>query len=300
MKTRVVIGIPVFNESQNIRHLIESIMRDPLIARGDGVVVIYDDCSIDRTPEILVNVQAQHSNNLYVYRSDIRRGKSAGLNWIATFARDIDSQIICFLDGDIIIGENSLDKLVNCVDLSANKHIVSPPVFPLINNTKFPLRDIYILKIRGEYYRKTYRPYVNGRAFALRTRDFPELPSNLAECDDRYLTTVFGRKGISPCFDAVFYYYPPRCVISFVKDRAKTQFRLIRLSKIQRQRYFMLRNRRFSFFHSYLLSYPPKERALFLKSLSCRDLLAIVIEKLLTTLGKIIGEINGIALNRNI
>jgi hypothetical protein len=49
-----------------------------------------------------------------------------------------------------------------------------------------------------------------------------------------------------------------------------------------------------------LLSYPPKERALFLKSLSCRDLLAIVIEKLLTTLGKIIGEINGIALNRNI
>lgn len=289
----VVIGIPVFNESRNILPLLESINRDPLISARNVHIAIFDDCSTDRTSEILRNVQPCFLfKQLNVHTSSRRVGKSAGLNWIASFARRIGSEILCFMDGDIVIGESSLFKLVRCLEVAPSNHIISPLVLPLVNDLHFPLLEICSFKIRTEPYRKKYRPYVHGRAFALRSSDFPELPHNLRQCDDKYLTMKFGRDKIIACLEAVFYYYPPTSVSDFLKDRTKTQLRLIRLSEIDKETYSNLRNKRFSFFHTYISSYPADVKFLILRSLSKRELLALIIERILTILAKIIGEIS--------
>ncbi len=93
---RFSVVIPCFNETDNIRHLIDEILA---ACRGHGTfeIVVVDDCSTDSTPERLRQAQRELSPVLRVVRHGVNRGQSAALctgidkargEWIATLDGD--------------------------------------------------------------------------------------------------------------------------------------------------------------------------------------------------------------------
>ncbi len=285
----VLIGIPVFNGARTIGRLIKIIMRDPILEKADGLLAIYDDGSTDETLQILHQAQGLYGEKLYVFHSDQCSGKTVGLNWLASFAKEGGRNFICFIDADVEPAPSSLWQVVQHLKTCPTNHIVVALVAPKTDNLGFPLREIFEFKARTQKFRMLYRTYINGRAFAVRTSDFPHLPDNLI-CEDRYLTVLFTSKRIVPSLDAVIYYDPPETLLGFLRDLIKDQFRLIELAKNHKEYYSRLHKKRGSIFHAYIRSYPQEVKSHILRNLSWRTVLALSIERVLIILSKIVGE----------
>jgi glycosyltransferase involved in cell wall biosynthesis len=66
--------VPVYNEEKTIERVVEKLLRLPQLLE----IVIVDDCSSDRTPEILVRLGASH-RNIKLLRMERNRGKTVAL-----------------------------------------------------------------------------------------------------------------------------------------------------------------------------------------------------------------------------
>lgn len=66
--------IPVFNEEEGVAEVIRQVEAIPV----EKEIIVVDDCSVDRTPEILAEVQREIPD-LRVIRHPANRGKGAGI-----------------------------------------------------------------------------------------------------------------------------------------------------------------------------------------------------------------------------
>jgi glycosyltransferase involved in cell wall biosynthesis len=98
--------IPAYNEEENIEECLESILTEE-VSRSWSVLVV-DDGSSDRTPQIL-DRYAREYDNFRIERHESNSGYGAtiqsGLN--ATIGK-----VVCFIDGDSVLEPDSLDVLV--------------------------------------------------------------------------------------------------------------------------------------------------------------------------------------------
>lgn len=105
---RVTIGIPTFNEEDNIcnflKSLVAAIPKDFIISE----VIISDDSS-DKTPEIVNEFIHNSSLNIKVMHHSYRRGAAAA--WKEIFEKSI-GDIIILCDADLIVGKNCIRELV--------------------------------------------------------------------------------------------------------------------------------------------------------------------------------------------
>lgn len=108
---RVTIGIPTFNEQENILNLLRSIVADNSKDFIISEVVISDDSS-DNTPEIVNEFAQSYSLNIKFMHHSYRRGAAAA--WKEIFEKSI-GDIIVLCDADVIVGKNCIRELVSSI-----------------------------------------------------------------------------------------------------------------------------------------------------------------------------------------
>jgi len=108
---RVTVGIPTFNEEENISNLLKSLMADTPKDFIISEVLVSDDSS-DNTPEIVDKFAQNNSLNIKVMHHSGRRGAAEA--WKEIFEKSI-GDIIVLCDGDVIVGKNCLRELVGSI-----------------------------------------------------------------------------------------------------------------------------------------------------------------------------------------
>ena len=96
--------IPVFNEERTLETLIERVLATP----HDKELVIVDDCSTDRTPEILGELAQRHPN-IRVLRHAKNQGKGAAL---ATGLPECRGEVVLIQDADLEYDPADYDALL--------------------------------------------------------------------------------------------------------------------------------------------------------------------------------------------
>jgi glycosyltransferase involved in cell wall biosynthesis len=105
----VTIGIPTFNEEQNIHALLRSLETDTLNNRFISEIIISDDSS-DNTPKIIDEFMKNSSMRIRFMHHNERRG--AAVAWNEIF-EESTGDIIILYDADIILGRNCTRELVS-------------------------------------------------------------------------------------------------------------------------------------------------------------------------------------------
>ncbi len=91
MKLSIV--IPVYNEEATLAELVERVQSTP----HDKELILVDDCSRDRSPEILREL-AQRWDNVRTFRHEVNRGKGAAL---ATGFSQVTGDVVIIQDADL-------------------------------------------------------------------------------------------------------------------------------------------------------------------------------------------------------
>ncbi len=71
--------IPVYNEQAYLSLVIDRVLAAPLPERVDRELVLVDDCSTDRTPEIIKELVAKHPGVIKAFRQPKNQGKGAAI-----------------------------------------------------------------------------------------------------------------------------------------------------------------------------------------------------------------------------
>ncbi len=108
---RVTIGIPTFDEEENISNLLKSLVADIPKDFIISEVIISDDSS-DNTPEIVDEFVQNSSLNIKVMHHSYRRGAAAA--WKEIFEKSV-GDIIVLCDADLIVGKNCIRELVYAI-----------------------------------------------------------------------------------------------------------------------------------------------------------------------------------------
>ncbi len=85
--------IPVFNERDTIREVIERVKSVPV----NTEIILVDDCSVDGTREILKNI-AEEQPDLVIRFHDVNRGKGAA---IRTALAEVKGDYVIIQDADM-------------------------------------------------------------------------------------------------------------------------------------------------------------------------------------------------------
>jgi dolichol-phosphate mannosyltransferase len=95
--------IPVFNEQDSVRELLEKVLAVPC----EKEIVVVDDCSTDNTWQVLSGI---HDMQIQVHRHDTNQGKGAG---IRTALRKATGDLVIIQDADLEYDPNDYPKLLD-------------------------------------------------------------------------------------------------------------------------------------------------------------------------------------------
>jgi cellulose synthase/poly-beta-1,6-N-acetylglucosamine synthase-like glycosyltransferase len=103
----LTIGIPAYNEEQNMQPLLLSLLRQEEKRYKLEKIIVYSDGSSDQTAQIAKDF---NSNRIEVVAASERQGLAAGLNYLVQASR---SDILVILNADISIPDTFfLEKLI--------------------------------------------------------------------------------------------------------------------------------------------------------------------------------------------
>lgn len=105
--TKISIVIPVYNEEATIKALIDKVIAVPL--RYEKEIIVVDDCSTDKTKEILQDVIQANGSALKVIYHNKNKGKGAALK---TGFASAGGDIIIIQDADLEYDPVEYPKLI--------------------------------------------------------------------------------------------------------------------------------------------------------------------------------------------
>src|SRR5918996_1236058 len=238
---RVTIGIPSYNEEENISNLIKSIIelnksenrsanhdhddshrgdiKDSNTTRNNGIdstkdfaiteIIISDDSS-DRTRSIVEGIAAEYSSlNIKLLHHDIRRGVSAAWNEIF---REAKGDVIVLYDADIKIDSNTTAYLVDSIRDGIG--LCASNIIPLVQEKSAVSRaSVFIAEwLRWVRKNRLSQYTVMGRALSISSRIAKKItiPENMIALD-LYLQCKVLELGFKVVYNdrALVYFRPP-------------------------------------------------------------------------------------------
>jgi cellulose synthase/poly-beta-1,6-N-acetylglucosamine synthase-like glycosyltransferase len=244
---QVTIGIPSYNEEENISNLIKSIIRlnrskngsanqdsygsqkrdivagnttadDRIGSTKDFAIneIIISDDSSDRTHSIVEEIAAEYpSINIRLLHHDIRRGVSAAWNEIF---REANGDIIVLYDADIKIDSNTTAYLVNSICDGIG--LCASNILPLVQDKSTVARASgFIAEWLGWVRKNRLTQYtVMGRALSVSSRvaKLISIPENVIALD-LYLQCKVLELGFDVVYNdrALVYFRPPDNMVDF-------------------------------------------------------------------------------------
>ena len=179
---RITVGIPTFNEENNILKFFESLKEQNLYSNTIEKILFVDD-SEDNTPKLIEKIKIDNPElNIELIHNDRRMGASYA--WNTIIKRSI-GEIIILLDADIVLDKNCIYNLSNYVNdkvglCASNTQpiIISDNIFSKASSfIAFWLRSVRLNGI-SQY-------TTMGRALALYLKDVKdlEIPNNIIAID---------------------------------------------------------------------------------------------------------------------
>ncbi|MBV9178162.1 MAG: glycosyltransferase [Nitrososphaeraceae archaeon] len=225
---KVTIGIPTFNEGQNILNLLRAletdIPRDYLISE----IIISDDSS-DDTPEKVYGFLTSSSLNIKFIHHNGRRGAAAA--WNEIFERSM-GDIIVLYDADIIVGQRCTERLVSSIWGKIGLCASNPK--PIKVKGIAAGASIFISDwLRSVRNNRLSQYTVMGRAMSIRS----DIAKKISIPDDIIAIDLYVHCKVLECgFDVVYndnavvYFYPPTRISDFLSQvvRATNGHRQIR------------------------------------------------------------------------
>lgn len=131
-KITLSVGIPAYNEEQNIRNIIKSILRQKQENyKLENIFVICDGC-IDSTPEIVKSLSLKYPVIKLIQRK-VRCGKVGALNKIYEVNK---SALILPVDADLVFAKtDDIDEMVKVITSNKKLNFVGPRHVPLKSKT---------------------------------------------------------------------------------------------------------------------------------------------------------------------
>lgn len=137
-KPSVTIGICAYNEAQNIRNALRSVLRQKCRSFRLRKILVICDGSIDGTPDIVRRLQQKHPIISLKYHRE-RLGKTARLNEL--YEKNTGDYLFT-LDGDVVLGTDREIEIVLDVARKTHAHVVAAHQIPC-NVRGFVRRILY-------------------------------------------------------------------------------------------------------------------------------------------------------------
>lgn len=125
LKPLVSVIIPNYNKGELVRHSLESLLRQTF---GEWEAIVVDDCSNDRSWEIVQEYAARDSR-IVVSRNETNKGGNYSRNRGAKAAK---GEYLIFLDSDDWLSDDCLENRV-CEFESGENQVVDLLVFPMMS-----------------------------------------------------------------------------------------------------------------------------------------------------------------------
>jgi glycosyltransferase involved in cell wall biosynthesis len=90
---KLSVAIPVYNEEKTLQEIVERVQATPY----EKEILLVDDCSKDRSPEIIAGLVKRY-DNVRAFRHEVNQGKGAALG---TALRNFTGDIFLIQDGDL-------------------------------------------------------------------------------------------------------------------------------------------------------------------------------------------------------
>lgn len=103
---RLSVVIPVYNEQDSLRYVVEKVARIP----GIFEIVIVDDCSTDRTPTVVAELAQEYGELLRVQRHQRNAGKTAALRTGFDMTR---GDVVIVQDADLEYDPTEIPDVIN-------------------------------------------------------------------------------------------------------------------------------------------------------------------------------------------
>ncbi len=212
----MTIGIPTFNEEQNIYTLLRSLETETSNNQFISDIIISDDSS-DNTPKIIDEFMKNSSMRIRIIHHDERRG--AAVAWNEIFEESAGDIIILY-DADIILGRNCTRELVS--KIHGRVGLCASNQKPVQTRSIIGRATTFISKWFESIRTSGLSQYtVMGRALSIRS-DLAKkisIPSDIIAID-LYLQCKAVEHGFDIFYNdnAVVYFYPANTMSDFISQ----------------------------------------------------------------------------------
>jgi len=211
-KITVTIGIPAYNEEQNIKSFLLSIFKQNLKNIDLEEILVYSDASSDRTNNIVEKL-GETFKSIKLIRGAIRKGKYFRVNELFKMCK---SDVLVVLDADIAFSRKDfLEKLVFAL-ISDKNAVMNASHVELIRPDAFWAKILHTTFVLGDYIRLSVPGYdvaanFHGAATAYKKSFVKTLniPLNLSDPHLFIYLSAKKIKGFRYCPEAVILQIPP-------------------------------------------------------------------------------------------
>jgi cellulose synthase/poly-beta-1,6-N-acetylglucosamine synthase-like glycosyltransferase len=229
---RLTVGIPAYNEEQNIGALLEAITSQKL---QNGVsliqILVVSDGSTDATP-IIVSDWNKRDSRVRLQKLTRRSGKPHAINEVFRLA---DGDIIVLMDADTIpVGHSFLQELTNPFRDNSNVGLVASVGVALPPQTLIGRAAVFSSNMRRRLlFDKPYFAFNVGIAISARAVETLRLPPSVIG-DDAYLFLKIKAQGleavVSP--NAKMLYREPQTLDDFALQRRRYDLNVVQLRRL--------------------------------------------------------------------
>lgn len=218
-RVTVSVGIPAYNEEKMIGQLLEAILLQPMNGIVLEEIIVNASGSTDGTEAKVADVARVDSRVKLISKKE-RRGKASALNAIL---RRANGDIRLFVDGDVILGKDSIPNLIRPLLYDEEVGISSGNVMPITGKDgffTFSSRFVRELHHRAccHLISRGSVPKVDGTFYAIRKNVLKHFPLYVIS-DDEYASWCAQRKGYKIVYKpkAVVYTKDPSSFKEFIK-----------------------------------------------------------------------------------
>ncbi len=181
-KRKITIGIPTFNEEDNIINFIKSLKKQNLSPNVIDKILFIDD-SDDKTPDLIDKMKIENPDlKIELHHNSKRLGASNAWN---TIFRKSGGEIIVLLDADIELEKNCILNLSNKINETTG--LCASNTIPIVQkNNKYSKASAFIaFWLRSIRLHRISKYTTMGRALALHAEDVSdiEIPTDIIAID---------------------------------------------------------------------------------------------------------------------
>jgi len=185
MKTKVSIGIPVYNEDKNIGRLLKNLFETKFDFYLKEIIIVCSGCTDDSVN--IVNGWSKKRKSIRLIIEKKREGKSSAMNKILRYSR---GDFILFIDGDTFPEKNSINVLIRRFD-NPQVGVVTGRLLPI--QTKRTLPGYFQNMIYDMHHELSFYFPKMGKMWAIRRGLVKKIPRKIIN-DDVYIPMKISKK----------------------------------------------------------------------------------------------------------